>query len=92
MPDVPDVPQIRRATLDDIESLVRLRLALFREMGSLSSDSDAIACAYATRAYLRQKLPTGEFLAWVAEEGSAIVNTSGLTFFTRPLCRGIFQA
>ena len=35
------MPTIRRATLDDLEVLVGLRLALFREMGELREEGEA---------------------------------------------------
>ncbi|MEH2158987.1 hypothetical protein [Nostoc sp.] len=36
-------------------------------------------------------MPSGEFLAWVAEVDNQIVTTSGLVFFQRPPYNGNFS-
>jgi len=76
--------KIRLATLDDAEALVRLRMTFLAEVGNFGEGADAVAVSEAFREYLRRKLPTGEFLAWVAEDAGEIVATSGLVFFERP--------
>ena len=75
---------IRRASLDDLDALVQLRLDLLREVGNLKSDDDVPALAKATQRYLTEKIPKGEFVAWVAEVDDRIVGTSGLVLFERP--------
>lgn len=74
---------IRRATMDDLESVIDLRLAFLREM---QPDADDLGSAVldSTRAYVTEKLASGEFLVWLAEEGGRIVGTGGLVFFHRP--------
>jgi GNAT superfamily N-acetyltransferase len=79
--------KIRLATLDDIDELVSLRLAFLEEVGSLlGEEADRREVGDAFGRYLRRKLPTGEFLAFVAADAETgeIVATSGLTFFERP--------
>jgi GNAT superfamily N-acetyltransferase len=76
--------KIRLATLEDAETLVRLRMTFLEEVGNFTGSVDIHAVAEAFREYLRRKLPAGEFLAWVAEEEGEIVSTSGLVFFERP--------
>jgi GNAT superfamily N-acetyltransferase len=76
--------KIRLATLDDVETLVSLRLVFLKEVGSLSSEVDCRELGEAIRHYFVRKMPTGEFLAWVAESEGRIVATSGLTLFERP--------
>jgi hypothetical protein len=43
---------IREANLDDLETLVQLRLALLREAGNLKSDASTGILAEAIRQYL----------------------------------------
>ncbi|PHJ57954.1 hypothetical protein VF14_25840 [Nostoc linckia z18] len=74
----------RRANLGDLEALVRLRLELLREAGDIKDNTEIEAIAAATRNYLADKIPQGEFLVWVAEVENQIVGTSGLVLFTRP--------
>lgn len=76
--------KIRLATLEDVETLVRLRVTFLEEVGNFGEGVDTRAVSEAFRNYLLRKLPAGEFLAWVAEEEGEIVATSGLVFFERP--------
>jgi GNAT superfamily N-acetyltransferase len=76
--------RIRLATLDDLDELIRLRLDFLEEVGSLKAGADGGELGAAMRDYLARKMPSGEFLAWVAESGGAIVATSGVTLFERP--------
>ncbi|MDZ8136341.1 MAG: GNAT family N-acetyltransferase [Nostoc sp. DedQUE04] len=82
---------LRQANLQDLEALIQLRLELLREAGDIKGDSDTTNLAEATRKYLGEKMPTGEFLAWVAEVNNQIVATSGLVFFQRPPYNGNFS-
>jgi GNAT superfamily N-acetyltransferase len=82
---------IRRASLDDLEPLVELRLALLQEVGNLRESSDIAILSEATRNYLIQKLPTGKFIAWVAEAESRLVASSGVVMFERPPVKGNFS-
>lgn len=81
---------LRRANLGDLEALVNLRLDLVREVDDIQNDTDTAAIAEAIRKYLLDKMPQGEFLAWVAEVENQIVATSGLVLFTRPPYYGNF--
>jgi GNAT superfamily N-acetyltransferase len=76
--------RIRLATLDDADELIRLRLDFLEEVGNLKAGVDGGELGAAMREYLARKMPAGEFLAWVAESGGAIVATSGVTLFERP--------
>jgi GNAT superfamily N-acetyltransferase len=76
---------IRRATVEDIDELVRLRVAMMSEISSHDgAETRAEAgkgLAETNRAYLRETMPSGEFVAYVAESGGAIVATSGLRMY-----------
>nr|MDZ8012188.1 GNAT family N-acetyltransferase [Nostoc sp. ZfuVER08] len=87
--EVPKVMfNLRQANLQDLETLIQLRLELLREVGNIKTDCDTTKLAQAIRKYLGEKIPSGEFLAWVAEVDSQIVATSGLVFFQRPPSNG----
>ncbi len=75
---------IREANLDDLEALVQLRLSLLREAGNLQSDTPTAALIEAIRQYLTKTLPTGQFVAWVAQVNSEIIGTSGMVMFEKP--------
>jgi len=76
--------RIRPATLQDLDELIRLRLDFLKEVGSLKAGADGGELGAAMRDYFARKMPTGAFLAWVAEGGGALVATSGVTIFERP--------
>ena len=61
--------QVREATVVDIPLLAGHRAAMFRDMGRLPSDSES-ALVHATADYLRDALPRGEYLAWVAQSSA----------------------
>jgi len=75
---------LRQANLQDLEVLVQMRLEILHEVGDIEADTDTANLVEVTRKYLSEKMPQGEFLAWVAEVDSQIVATSGLVFFQRP--------
>lgn len=75
---------IRRATIDDLEELIALRLKLFHESGYLHSEEPPSELIEATRAYLSDHIPTERFLSWVALNQGNLVGSSGLIFFQKP--------
>ncbi len=75
---------IRRASLQDVEALVSLRLALEQESEHLTQEHMLSDLRQVTSQYLIEALPTEAFLVWVAEASGKIVGTSGLIFFQKP--------
>ena len=79
------MPTIRRATLDDLEPLIRLRVALFRDMGELHDDGKAGQVAAAMRDYLTTDLPSERFIAWlVLDDSGEPIGCGGLVFLQKP--------
>jgi GNAT superfamily N-acetyltransferase len=74
---------IRRATADDIEALVRLRVAMMAETNGHDGDAESpsAALAEANRTYMRGAVTSGEFVAYVAEADSVIIAASGVTLY-----------
>jgi GNAT superfamily N-acetyltransferase len=72
----------RLATADDIEALVRLRLAFLAEVGQAVAEANQLP--EAIRAYFAATVPSGEFVAAVAEIGGVIVATSGMLYHRHP--------
>jgi ribosomal protein S18 acetylase RimI-like enzyme len=62
--------QVREATVVDIPLLARHRAAMFRDMGRLAATGEA-TLVRATAEYLREALPRGEYLGWVAQRTSS---------------------
>jgi hypothetical protein len=53
--------EIRRATVQDIEEIVKLRLELFKELGEVRSGREEALILTATREYLEEALFNNEF-------------------------------
>ena len=78
MPDY----RVRTATLADLDTLVRHRLAMFTEMGT-TFDAPLIDGRF--RAWLREMVPSGEYRAWLCEaEGGEIAAGVGITLLKWP--------
>lgn len=67
---------VRAGSADDISVLAHHRAAMFHDMGSLPAHQMA-ALESATASYLREALPRGEYLAWVAEDTAALPTIIG---------------
>lgn len=74
----------RKATIDDLEQLVRLRLEFLREIQGGKSAEQEAEVRQAFESYLRTAMARKEFIAWVACDGEQIVGTSGLCFCMLP--------
>jgi ribosomal protein S18 acetylase RimI-like enzyme len=58
---------VRQAAAADIPFLARHRVGMFRDMGQLASHQER-SLELATATYLREAVPRGEYLAWIAED------------------------
>jgi ribosomal protein S18 acetylase RimI-like enzyme len=67
---------VRQADTRDIPHLAHHRAAMFRDMGQLAAPADE-GLERATASYLREALPRGEYLAWVAEENGPPASVIG---------------
>jgi GNAT superfamily N-acetyltransferase len=81
---------IRRATLDDLDVLVRHRIRMFEDMGRVvapEADADRLASEY--RAWLTERMPSGVYVSWVvdavlASGGRQVVSGGGATVIPWP--------
>jgi GNAT superfamily N-acetyltransferase len=78
MPDY----RIRAATLDDVDTLVHHRIAMFREMGTAI---DAGSLEKAFRDWVTKLLPAGTYRGWIVEGPSGdVVAGGGMTILPWP--------
>jgi GNAT superfamily N-acetyltransferase len=75
---------IRQASLQDLEVVLRLRLDMLREVGSLGEEARAAELVAANRRYLEAAIPEGRFLVWLAERAGRPVAIVALIPFERP--------
>ena len=74
-----DLPQgftIRRASTDDLDTLVMHREAMFRDMG-YSDEAALKAMSVKFRGWLREHMDSGDYHAWLvqADDGSTVAGT-----------------
>ena len=69
---------IRRATPADIDVLTDLRQQFLEKIGYASDD-----VPHAVRCYFKEALPSGDFVAFVAESEGRIVATGGVQIFQK---------
>lgn len=77
----------RKANLNDIDELVRLRIEFMKENlvnanELLEFDNEAIKSKLVE--YFKQNILDGEFVAWLAMYNDEIIGTSGLCFYELP--------
>ena len=75
---------VRRATPDDTETLIDLRMAFVCEFG----DADDPEHRVGLRDYLPRALRTESFVAWIAEDDRRDVATAGLVVYERMVRSG----
>jgi GNAT superfamily N-acetyltransferase len=79
MPD--SAVSFRRASIADIEALVRLRLDFLSEVNRKPSPPGLEARLYE---FFGRHLPSGDFISWFAESEGEVVATSALVMIHRP--------
>ena len=62
--------QVREATLDDLDTMVHQRLAMFADMGRQFEEAP-LSAAFAE--WLRAVMPTGQYRAWLAHAADGTV-------------------
>jgi len=75
--------EARRATVNDIADVVRLRRVMFEAMGDDDTEALDRMCE-ASSAYLEEHMPTGRFRAWFAVDEGVAVAFIGLVLHSIP--------
>jgi len=70
---------IRRATVEDVETLTDLRLQFLEEV---SNSGEGLEVALAE--YFRRKLLSETYVAWLAHHDGAPIGTAGFVFLDKP--------
>lgn len=72
----------RKATLNDLDELVRLRIAFLKEVQAIETRQfSEEELNTSLREYLSKSIKNDEFVAWLAISEGEIIATSGLCFF-----------
>lgn len=74
----------RKANLEDLDELIRLRIRFMKEAMNIDSDQNDQIMEKALRDYFSVTMLDNSFIAWLAVEDEKIIGTSGLCFYTLP--------
>jgi GNAT superfamily N-acetyltransferase len=75
---------IRKAGVEDLDDLLRLRTALLRSTRGVEKLKNEEALVEATRSFLAQAIPAGRYHAWLGVAEGRAVAASALVPFDRP--------
>lgn len=73
--------EYKRATLKDIEELVRTRIIVLRAANKLSDDVDMSVVEQESYAYYKRALQTGEHIAYLIYDADVFVGAGGVSFY-----------
>ena len=73
--------EYKRATMEDIDELVRTRIIVLRAANKLSDDEDMSVVEEESKAYYRRALETGEHIAYLVYDNGAFVGAGGVSFY-----------
>jgi ribosomal protein S18 acetylase RimI-like enzyme len=73
-----------KASIEDIDKVVSLRLALFKELGEVNSPQEVNLVETSTREYLQKALLNNEFISYFVEKNGEPLSIIGMVLFKRP--------
>lgn len=73
--------ECKRATMEDIDELVRTRIIVLRAANKLSDDEDMSVVEEESYAYYRRALESGEHIAYLVYDNGAFVGAGGVSFY-----------
>jgi len=74
----------RRAGVKDVETLVECRVRFLNELCDHPDDENAESLKKTLREYFSKAIPSGEFIAWLAEYEGKVVGTGGMVVWELP--------
>ena len=74
-------PRYHRATLEDLDLLVRTRVRVLLAANRLPEHTDMTAVENASREYYRSALADGSHAAWLVFDGDTWIGSGGVSFY-----------
>lgn len=79
MPDT--IYEYKRATIEDIDELVRTRIMVLRAANKLSHDVDMTVVEEESYVYYRRALENGEHIAYLVYDNGKFIGAGGVSFY-----------
>ena len=73
--------EYKRATIRDIEELIRTRIIVLQAANKLSDDVDMSIVEQESRAYYKRALEFGEHIAYLVYDNGAFIGAGGVSFY-----------
>lgn len=73
--------EYRKATIEDINELVKTRIIVLRAANKLSDDVDMSVVEKTTYSYYRRALETGEHIAYLVYDNGTFIGAGGVGFY-----------
>lgn len=73
--------EYRRATIEDIDDLVRTRIIVLRAANKLSDNADMSIVEQESDTYYRRALESGEHIAWLVYDNGTFIGAGGVSFY-----------
>ena len=73
--------EYRKATIADIDELVRTRIIVLRAANKLSDDVDMSVVEKESKAYYKRTLETGEHIAYLVYDNGLFIGAGGVSFY-----------
>lgn len=75
------VYKYKRASIEDIDELVRTRIIVLRAANKLSDDVDMSVVEKESQAYYKRALESGEHIAYLVYDDKTFVGAGGVSFY-----------
>lgn len=75
---------VDKASVLDINEIIRLRVALLKEVDEIQSEEEENKIVNATKSYLETEVANNNFVSYIAKSDEGVVSVSGVSFFKRP--------
>lgn len=74
----------RRATINDVETLVSFRIRFLNELGNHPENEETKILRNSLKQYFSESIPSNCFVGWLAECEGKVVGTSGMVVWQMP--------
>ena len=74
----------RRATVNDVQTLIDYRVRFLNELYGHAENEETQIVRKSLRRYLSEAIPSGSFIAWLAERDGKTVGTGGMVVWQMP--------
>lgn len=76
-----NIYEYKKATIEDIDELVRTRIIVLRAANKLSDDVDMSVAEMESKAYYKQALQSGDHIAYLVYENNKFIGAGGVSFY-----------